>query len=180
LNVQTIHTYGAGLLILRVVIGLTMAAHGYAKFFKGGRIPGTAGWFHSIGMRPGKMHALAAASTEIGSGVLFALGFLTPFAGAAFVSLMLVAAWTVHKENGFFIVGGGWEYNLILATVAVSVSTTGAGQYSIDHLLNDPEAFFGWPGFLIALVGGLLAGTGHLVTFFRPPAKQIEETAETA
>src|ERR1700753_781919 len=75
LNVQTIHTYGAGLLILRVVIGLTMAAHGYAKFFKGGRIPGTARWFDSIGMRPGKVAAPAAASTEIGSGILFALGF---------------------------------------------------------------------------------------------------------
>lgn len=162
---------GAGLLILRVVTGLTMAAHGYAKFFQGGRLPGTARWFDSIGMRPGKIHALAAASTEVGSGVLFALGFLTPFAGAAFVSLMVVAAWTVHKANGFFIVKGGWEYNLILATVGVAVATTGAGHFSIDHLLNDPEAFFGWPGFLIALVGGLGAGIAHLAAFFRPPVK---------
>lgn len=177
---QTQYTFGAGLLILRVIIGLTLAAHGYAKFFQGGRIPGTARWFDGIGMRPGKVHALAAASTEIGAGVLFALGFLTPLAGAAFVSLMLVAAWTVHKENGFFIVGGGWEYNLILATIGVAVATTGAGHYSIDHLLNDPEIFFGWPGFLIALVGGLLAGAGHLGTFFRPPAKQPEVSPEKA
>lgn len=165
---------GAGLLILRIVIGLTMAAHGYGKFFLGGKIPGTGRWFDSIGMRPGKMHALAAASTEVGSGLLFAAGLLTPIAAAGFVSLMLVAAWTVHKENGFFIVGNGWEYNLILATVGVAVATTGAGRFSVDHLFNDPSAFVGWPGFLIALAGGLLAGTGHLVTFFKPPAKDVD------
>lgn len=161
-----------GLLILRVVTGLTVAAHGYGKFFTGGRLPGTARWFDSIGMRPGKIHALAAASTEVGAGVLFALGFLTPLAGAAIVSLMLVAAWTVHKENGFFIVRNGYEYNVILAVVAVAVSTTSAGRFSVDHLLNDPEAFFGWPGFLIAAVGGLAAGSGHLAVFFRPPVKE--------
>lgn len=172
---------GAGLLILRVIAGLTMAAHGYGKFFLGGRLPGTAGWFDSIGMRPGKIHALAAASTEVGAGGLFALGFLTPFAGAAFVSLMLVASWTVHREKGFFIVAGGWEYNLMLAAIGIAVATTGAGHYSIDHLLNDPEVFFGWPGFLIAFVGGLLAGIAHLAVFFRPPAKPVDAGApETA
>ena len=161
----------AGLLILRIITGLTVAAHGYNKFFMGGRIPGTARWFDSIGMRPGKVHALAAGSTEIGAGVLFAFGFLTPFAAAGIVSLMLVAAWTVHKANGFFIVKSGVEYNLILATIGVAVATTSAGRFSIDHLLNDPEVFFGWPGFLIALVGGLGGGALHLATFYRPPAK---------
>ena len=61
--------YDVGLLILRVVLGLTMAAHGYNKFFGGGRIPGTAGWFESIGMKPGTFHARVAATTEISAGV---------------------------------------------------------------------------------------------------------------
>src|SRR5262245_54018967 len=89
----------SGLLLIRVVAGLTMAAHGYQKFFLGGRIAGTGRWFDSMGMRPGRLHALAAASTEIGAGVLLALGLLTSFAGAAFVALMLVAAYTVHRAN---------------------------------------------------------------------------------
>jgi putative oxidoreductase len=167
----TYDKFSAGLLIIRVLIGLTLAAHGYAKFFSGGRIPGTAGWFDSIGMRPGRVHALAAACTEIGAGVFFAVGFLTPLAGAAMVSLMLVAAWTVHKPNGFFIVKNGYEYNFILATIAVGVSTAGAGRYSLDHAINDPEVFLGWGGFLISLVGGLAAGAFHLAVFYRPPAK---------
>jgi len=55
--------YDVGLLILRLVLGLTLAAHGYNKFFGGGRIPGTARWFESIGMKPGKFHATVAATT---------------------------------------------------------------------------------------------------------------------
>jgi putative oxidoreductase len=119
-----------GLLILRVVLGVTMAAHGYNKFFGGGRIKGTAGWFESIGMKPGTFHARVAASTEMAAGIGLALGLLTPVPAAGFVALMLVAAWTVHRHNGFFIVKEGWEYNLILATAAVaraSVSTCTAG-----------------------------------------------------
>ena len=54
-----------GLLILRVAAGVTIAAHGYGKFFQGGRIPGTAGWFDSMGMKPGKVHAVLAATTEV-------------------------------------------------------------------------------------------------------------------
>ena len=124
-----------GLLILRVVLGLTMAAHGYNKFFGGGRIKGTAGWFESIGMKPGTFHARVAASTEMAAGLGLAVGLLTPIPAAGFVSLMLVAAWTVHRANGFFIVKEGWEYNLVLASAAVALAATGAGKFSLDYLL---------------------------------------------
>jgi putative oxidoreductase len=118
-----------GLLLLRVGTGVALAAHGYNKFFGGGRIPGTAAWFDSMGMRPGKVQALMAASTELGAGLLFALGLLTPFAAAGFVGLMAVAYYTVHKDNGFFIVKSGWEYNFILALIGVAVATTGPGRW---------------------------------------------------
>ncbi len=164
-----------GLLLLRVVLGLTMAAHGYNKFFGGGRIPGTAGWFDSIGMKPGMFHARVAATTEIAAGVGLALGLLTPVTAAGFVALMLVAAWTVHRKNGFFIVKEGWEYNLVLATAAVAVAATGPGKYSLDHLLFSGTGFhqwlFGWCGFTIAVVLGLLGGIGQLAIFYRPPAQ---------
>lgn len=164
------------LLALRVVLGLTMAAHGYNKFFGGGRIPGTAGWFDSIGMKPGLFHARIAATTEITAGLGLALGLLTPVPAAGFVALMLVAAWTVHRKNGFFIVKEGWEYNLILAVAAVAIAGTGAGKYSLDHLLFSGTDFYhflhGWCGLLIAVVLGLLGGIGQLVIFFRPPVSK--------
>ncbi|BBZ32203.1 DoxX family protein [Mycolicibacterium confluentis] len=164
-----------GLLLLRVTLGLTMAAHGYNKFFGGGRIPGTAGWFDSIGMKPGLFHARVAASTEIAAGLGLAVGLLTPIPAAGFVALMLVAAWTVHRANGFFIVKEGWEYNLILAVAAVSIAAPGAGRYSLDHLLFSGASFehllHGWCGLLIAIGLGLVGGIGQLAIFYRPPAK---------
>ena len=165
--------YDIGLLIVRVCVGLTLAAHGLNKFFGGGRIPGTARWFESIGMKPGRFHAVIAALAETSSGILFAAGLLTPIAAAGFVALMLVAAWTVHRPNGFFIVKEGWEYNLILAAVAVGVATTGPGTISVDYAIfgaNDPLA--GWTGLLIAVVLGLAGGVGQLLLFYRPPAKE--------
>jgi putative oxidoreductase len=164
--------YDVGLLILRLVLGVTLAAHGYNKFFGGGRIPGTARWFESIGMKPGKFHATVAASTEMAAGLGLAAGLLTPIPAAGFVSLMLVAAWTVHRHNGFFIVKEGWEYNLVLAVSAVVVATLGAGRLSLDWVIFGKNWFDGWPGLLISVVLGLAGAIGQLLIFYRPPAKQ--------
>ncbi|WP_433602451.1 DoxX family protein [Nocardia sp. CA-135953] len=163
----------AGALLLRVIAGLTMAAHGYQKLFSGGRIAGTGRWFDSLGMRPGRLHAVAAAGTEVGAGLLLALGLLTPVAGAAFVALMLVAGWTVHRANGFFSVKSGWEYNLILATIGVTLGTTGAGAWSLDGALG-LTVMSGAVGFLISALGGLLAGAAQLLIFYRPAAASAQ------
>jgi putative oxidoreductase len=166
--------YDLGLLILRVVLGLTLAAHGFNKFFGGGRIPGTAGWFESIGMKYGKFQAVAAASTEVSAGLGLAAGLLTPIPAAGFVALMFVAAWTVHRPNGFFIVKEGWEYNLVLALSAVAVATIGPGQYSLDWLIFGTNWRNGWHGLLISLLLGLGGGLGQLLLFYRPPVKQAQ------
>lgn len=157
-----------GLALLRVCLGLTMAAHGYGKLFRGGRIPGTARWFDSIGMRPGTVHAWLAAGTEVGAGLLFAIGLFTPFAAAAFVSLMAVAAWTVHREHGFFIAGNGWEYNLILAVGAISIAVAGAGRISLDWAIFGHNVLDGWAGSAVSAVLGLGAAAALLAACYRP------------
>jgi putative oxidoreductase len=161
-----------GLLILRLVLGLTLAAHGYNKFFGGGRIPGTARWFESIGMKPGKFHATIAATTEMSAGLGLAAGLLTPIPAAGFVSLMLVAAWTVHRPNGFFIVKEGWEYNLVLALSAVAVATIGPGTLSLDWLIFGHNWLDGWTGLLLSVGLGLAGAIGQLLIFYRPPVTQ--------
>ena len=172
--------YDVGMLMLRLVLGLTMAAHGYNKFFGSGGIAGTAGWFDSIGMRPGAFHARVAASTEIAAGLGLAVGFLTPVAAAGFVALMLVAAWTVHRRNGFFIVKEGWEYNLVLAAAAVAVAVA-PGRLSLDYVVFDGTGLapllHGWPGLLIALGLGLAGGIGQLVLFYRPRTSEADAAA---
>lgn len=162
--------YDTALLILRLCVGLTMSAHGYGKFFRGGRLPGTAGWFDSIGMKPGKVHALLAASTEVGAGLLLAAGLLTPLAAGAIVALMIVAGWTVHRDKGFFIVASGWEYNFILAVTAISIATLGPGKASIDHALGINGDLDGWVGLAIATGVGVVSGVGLLLACYRPPA----------
>ena len=167
--------YDVALLILRMCLGLTMAAHGYNKFFGKGGLSGTAGWFDGMGMKPGIFHARVAATTEMAAGLGLAVGLLTPIPAAGFVALMFVAAWTVHRHNGFFIVKEGWEYNLVLAVSAVAVAGTGAGKLSLDHALfgNSAVADYlqGWWGLAIAAVLGLAGGIGQLAIFYRPPAK---------
>ena len=167
--------YDVGVLILRVVLGLTMAAHGYNKFFGKGGLTGTAGWFDSMGMKPGMLHARIAATTEMSAGWAWPLGLLTPIPAAGFVALMLVAAWTVHRPNGFFIVKEGWEYNLVLAASAVGIATIGAGKFSLDYALFRTTGFYdflhGWWGLVISLGLGLAGGIGQLAIFYRPPAK---------
>ena len=157
------------MLLLRVGIGLTFAAHGYGKIFQGGRIPGTAGWFDSMGMKPGKLHAWMAALTEISAGLLLALGFLTPLAAAGMVGVMVVAAWTVHRHNGFMIVREGWEYTFVLALVAVAVATLGPMEWSVDNALGIDDDWDGYIGLAIGAGGGVLAGVSQLALFYRPP-----------
>src|SRR6185503_11279110 len=115
-----------GLLILRVAAGATMIAHGYSHIYRGGKIKGTAGWFASLGMKPGILHAWLASLTELAAGAALVLGLLTPFAAGALMGIVLVAFITNHLHAGFFVFARpteGWEYlmNLAAAYFAIGV-----------------------------------------------------------
>ncbi|MYI56727.1 MAG: DoxX family protein [Acidimicrobiia bacterium] len=157
------------LLLLRVTVGLTLAAHGYNKFFGGGRIAGTARWFESIGMRPGRRHAILAAAGEIAAGLALAAGFLTVPAATGFVGLMTVAFWVAHRGKGLFVMNDGWEYTVVLATVAVVIAMVGPGELSLDSVIGVADVLDGWVGLVISLGGGVLAAVLLLAAFYRPP-----------
>ncbi|MGI9614585.1 MAG: DoxX family protein [Acidimicrobiales bacterium] len=161
--------------IFRVLVGLTFAAHGYAKMFRGGRIEGTAGWFDSMGMKPGRIHALLASITEMGSGVLLAVGLFTPFAAAAIVGVMLVAGWTVHRDHGFFIVSEGWEYTFIMALMAFVIAGLGPGTWSLDSAIGIADELNGYAGLVIAGGIGIAAGIAQIALFYRPPTAAAAE-----
>jgi putative oxidoreductase len=157
------------LFILRVMLGLMILSHGLNKFFGGGKIAGTAAWFESIGVRPGKINALMAATTEVGTGILLVIGFLTPLACAGLCSLMIVAIVTVHRKNGFFIFnpGGGIEYCLVLAVTAIALGGLGAGAWSLDHttkIWNVTAATGLWIAAAVGIGGALL----QLLGTYRP------------
>ncbi len=128
-----------GLLLIRLVVGLTFMGHGAQKLFGwfGGYGPkGTGGWLESIGIKPGVLMAVLAGLGELVGGALFAAGLFTPLASALIIVTMLVAIVKVHAPNGYWITSNGFEYNLVLAVVALGVGFTGAGAYSLDALLG--------------------------------------------
>lgn len=159
--------FDLGILILRLVLGLFLAYHGYNKVFGGGGLSGTAGWFASMGMKLPKMQARLAAATEILGGLAFAAGLLTPVAAGAMVALMIVAIVTVHAKVGFFIFlpNGGWEYCATIAFGAIAVATMGSGKYSIDNVL---DVSFSWWGLVLSAVIGVVGAFTQLALFYRP------------
>lgn len=159
-----------GALVLRLVIGVFLAAHGINKV-RGG-IDGTAQWFAGIGMRWPLWQARLAATTEIGAGLLVAIGLLTPLAAAGVIGVMVVATWAAHRTNGFFVFrpGQGWEYTVTIAAVAWAIALIGPQRYSVDHALGgEPGVWWGgwWSG-IVAGVLGVGAGVAQLVICYRP------------
>jgi putative oxidoreductase len=166
-----VHDADLGLLIIRVAMGLMIFAHGYNHFFGGGRLPGAGRWFDSLGIKPGIVHAWVTALVEVGAGVMFAAGFLTPLAAAGIVGIMAVAGIVVHRKNGFFIVKEGYEYVLVVAVTVTALSAIGPGRWSIDHAVFGWHDITGWAGIGLSGGVGLAAALGLLATFWRPPAK---------
>ena len=151
-----------GLLVLRLVFGLVMAAHGSQKlfgWFRGYGLNGTGGFLESIGFRPGRIFAFAAGSSELAGGLLIALGFLGPVGPALVLAVMLVAAGTVHRGNGLLATNNGIEMPLLYAAVAVAVSFTRFGSISVDAVLG-----LHWSSALVigVLLAGLAGGAANL------------------
>src|SRR5688572_28511060 len=95
----------AGLLIARLVIGPTMADHGAQKlfgWFGGYGLGAVSGMFESLGFRPGRPFAAAAATAEVASGLLVTFGSLGPIGPSIMLAVMIVAALSVHWQNGLF------------------------------------------------------------------------------
>jgi putative oxidoreductase len=159
-----------GLLLARMVFGLMMAAHGAQKafgWFGGYGLAGTAGFMESLGFRPGRFFAAAASGTEIAGGLLVALGLFGPLGPALIVSVMIVAAGTVHWGHGVFAQNNGFEVPLLYGVTAAAIALIGNGAYSLDAALS-----LSWPAGVVwtVLALGVLGGLGNLAIRKTAPA----------
>lgn len=151
-----------GFLVVRLVIGLAIAAHGAQKLFGwygGYGLAGTGGFFETLGFRPGKLFAGAAGTSEFVGGLLIATGLFGAVGPMLVLSTMLVAMLSVHIKNGFFAAGNGIEVPLIYAAGVVTLAFAGYGALSLDTLFGisvTSQPAVVWGLLALGIVGGLL------------------------
>jgi putative oxidoreductase len=152
-----------GLLVLRFVIGGVVMPHGLLKLGlvdKGGSIAGVAGWFNSMGLRPGLFWAYVAVLAEAGGGLLTVLGLGGPIGPGIVAADMVVVMFVAHWSQGFWAGGGkvGWEFPLPIAAGALAIALAGNGALSLDRLLGLVYPDWLLPAWLILVaVGAVLA-----------------------
>ena len=131
------------LLVLRVMLGIVIFAHGAQKVF---------GWFGGRGFEAAitgftvNMHIpwifalLAILAESLGPVGLF-IGFLTRIAALGIFCEMIVAVWLVHWTFGFFInwwgkqKGEGFEYHLLVLAISFTLLLAGGGKWSVDRAI---------------------------------------------
>ncbi|MEE4958900.1 DoxX family protein [Pseudomonas alliivorans] len=129
---------GYGLTILRVIVGIAFIAHGSQKLFGafgGYGLEGTAQFMESLGLTPGYLMAMLSGGAEFFGGLGLLVGLLARPAAALVTVLLLVAIFTVHIGNGFFMANNGFEYALALLGGALAVLIEGAGKLSLDRVI---------------------------------------------
>jgi putative oxidoreductase len=161
-----------GLFVARLVFGLLIAAHGAQKlfgWFGGYGLAGTGGFFETIGFKPGRTFAALAGLGEFGGGLLLVLGLFGPIGAALVLSVMIVAAVTVHWQHGLFASTNGIELPLLYAAAGIAIALTGPGVYSLDSLLGIAPL---WTPALVwtALAAGVAGGVAALGVRHAPVA----------
>ena len=157
-----------GLLLVRLVFGLLMAAHGSQKifgWFGGYGLTGTRTFLEQLGFRPGRLFAAAAGWTEFLGGMLVAVGFGGPIGPALMVSVMIVAAMSVHWGHGLFAATNGIEIPLLYAASAAALAFTGPGRFSVD-------ALFGLTSMWTTATAGIALGLAALAAIANLAARQ--------
>src|SRR6266516_626702 len=173
-------TINVALLILRLVAGLTLAAHGAQKLFGWFGGPGftrMAQGLQSQGFKPAWLWTCLVILGEFGGGLSLALGFLTPLGAAGVFAAMLMATFKVHWKNGFWNSKRGFEFPLLLLAIAIAIGITGPGSYSLDALFGIvlPETLL----FCVLTVAALLVDvTGLIIS--RPAATSSPEVKSRA
>ena len=124
--------------------------------------------------------ALVTGLTETGAGLLLAAGLATPLAGAAIMGVMLNAIVSAKFRQGLF---GGYELDLLYATVGATAAFVGAGAYSVDRVIHDHVSRWtlsGWRygvgAIALALVSGLITLASRRRTVSAPKAAPSEES----
>ena len=117
------------------MLGVVLFAHGWQKFVIKG-IGGTYAWFQAMGIPLAIVATSFVTVVEFVGGALLLLGALTRVVVALHMLVMIGAAGFVHISHGLFAQDGGWELVGVIAACELVLAATGAGRFSIDHLVH--------------------------------------------
>jgi len=124
-------------LVLRSVAGAIFVAQGYRKLF--GAPDAHHGRSNLVSMiagrglpRPGQL-ALLTSTVELVFGSLVLIGWLTRPAVIPLMLLLVGAIVLFKLREGFF---GGWDWPLSVLAALTAILLLGAGEYSVDYLLE--------------------------------------------
>jgi putative oxidoreductase len=171
-------SYDLSILLLRVIVGGLMFAHGTQKlfgWFGGHGFNGTRAWLQGqLRLRPAPLWTAMAGLAEGFGGLLLATGFLTPFGSVAIIGIMLTAIILTHWPR-IWVAENGFEYNLVLITAAAAIAIAGPGAYSLDAVLG--LAVPAPATFLVGLAL-VLAGVALVLATRRPAATRVTAVEE--
>jgi len=117
-------------MVIRVVVGLIFAMHGYQKLMGG--VDATAGFLGTLGFPIPVLFAVLLIAAELVGGLFLIVGAFTQWSAKILTFVSLVALLTVHIKNGFFMATGGYEFILLLLAACISIVISGAGCWSAD------------------------------------------------
>jgi len=112
---------------LRLILGAVFIAHGHPKLFKSGAK--SVEFFNSQGIKPAKFLVIVVGVVEFFGGILLIIGLFTQVVAALLAFIMFVAIVRTKLKSGFV---GGYEFNLTLMIIALSLMFLGAGFFAID------------------------------------------------
>lgn len=130
------------LLIIRLALAWVFIYNGGGKLFgwfnRGGIHAYAAFFANTAHLHPGTLFAVLSGVTEFAGGIALALGLLGRLVGLALFGDMVIAMITVTFKNGLegSSLGSGYELNIALAALALSVVFLGCGSYSLDANLG--------------------------------------------
>ncbi|MBU1292915.1 DoxX family protein [Patescibacteria group bacterium] len=121
-------------LVLRVVVGVIFALHGYQKLEMG--VPGVTGFLAGLGFPMPAVFAVLLIAAELVGGILLILGLFTYWNTRILGIVAVVALLTVHISKGFFVSAGGYEFILLILAATISLMITGPGKWSLDKMMQ--------------------------------------------
>jgi putative oxidoreductase len=134
MSTSTVDRHALGTSLLRLIVGVTFAAHGAMKLFSFG-LAGTAGFLGSLGVPMANVMAPILIATELGGGLLLVLGLLTRYVSIPLIFTMVVAIATVHLQHGFFM-PQGYEFALLLGVATLTLALQGSGAFALDNVVG--------------------------------------------